>query len=341
MRAWLGRLLACLLGLTAAMILVELGLRVFVPQPKSWPEIYRVLPEPLSYGLAPNASSLVDTHETRWHACTDGAGFRVASPGRQPPDLPQVLVLGDSFAFGFGVDYEQSFVGMLNALPDAPAWFVNAGVAGYGPTQYRLVLERQLAGGQPPRAVIAVSYLGNDFQDCVWDKHTPVKDGALGETGSMRDLLKRHLHAYRLFAKAWHAWNPTRKTLQFQQAFDPRSWTEPFFVSARGTYREEFQRMAAACRARSIPFLVVLIPPREAVGAAGEPEGGPHFELPVTMARETLQELDIACIDTTPALAQLGAERAYFAIDGHLTPAAHQLVRDRIRDGGRQLLGWP
>ncbi|HTF90348.1 MAG TPA: hypothetical protein VK843_18170 [Planctomycetota bacterium] len=332
-------MLALATGSLLVALLVEAGLRIVAPQPKSWLDIYRTLPPPLYFGLAPSSQALVDTQESRWRVFTDEAGHRIGASPAPASDRPNAVFIGDSFTFGQSVEYEQSFVGLIDAAPDAPASFTNLGVGGYGPSQYRMVLDQVLGEGGRPAAVIVTSFLGNDFHDCMWDKHVLVRDGALTDVTGVRVVLKQNLHSYRLFSRWWHAWNPAPQQIQARQMFEPASWTQPFYVQARAKFSEEFERMAQACRSNSIPFLVVLIPPRETIDHHGQAAGPLQYDLPLAQARASLQELDIPFLDATPNLVAVGADQAFLPIDGHLTARGHQAVRDCIQPSVERLVG--
>jgi hypothetical protein len=58
------------------------------------------------------------TNEFRAHYFTNRAGFRVARPGveysvRKPAGTYRIMLLGPSFAYGWGVEYEKSFAALL------------------------------------------------------------------------------------------------------------------------------------------------------------------------------------------------------------------------------------
>lgn len=73
----------------------------------------------------------------------DDLGCRVGSPEeRHNPVAPTVLLVGDSYTFGHGVPYEESFAGRLAAMPDFPFQVVNLGVQAYGTDQALLILKR-------------------------------------------------------------------------------------------------------------------------------------------------------------------------------------------------------
>jgi hypothetical protein len=74
----------------------------------------------------------------------DDLGCRVQKPGdRANRSAPTALFVGDSYTFGHGVTYEESFVGRLASMRDFPLRVVNLGVQAYGTDQSLLLLKRQ------------------------------------------------------------------------------------------------------------------------------------------------------------------------------------------------------
>ncbi len=92
-------------------------------------------------------------------------GFR--EQASLPARAPEVLVLGDSLAFGWGVAGDQTFAALLEGELGLSVW--NLGVSGYGTDQELLLLrERSFAAGLPfeltPRVVLAV-FCPNDVEE--------------------------------------------------------------------------------------------------------------------------------------------------------------------------------
>lgn len=88
-------------------------------------------------------------------------GFRDAEHG--PKQRPRLLVLGDSFVWGFDVDEDERFTARLQEqLPD---WEVlNLGVSGYGTDQELLLLQREVEH-YAPQIVFLVFAEENDRKD--------------------------------------------------------------------------------------------------------------------------------------------------------------------------------
>lgn len=98
---------------------------------------------------------LADRDPEVFHVVTDADGW----PGRQSLASSDVVCFGDSFAFGFGVDAENSFAA------DGPGPRVKAiGAPGYNGVQ-ELMLMQQLAPRLAGKLVVWLLYYGNDLYD--------------------------------------------------------------------------------------------------------------------------------------------------------------------------------
>lgn len=81
----------------------------------------------LFYKLVPDNHALFDNVEFSDSIATDSLGFRT---GKQALGHPQILCLGDSYTFGWGVRQEESFPSLLENMLHVPV--LNTGVPSYG-----------------------------------------------------------------------------------------------------------------------------------------------------------------------------------------------------------------
>jgi len=125
----------------------------------------------LGWALRPNAEG-VNNSERAVHVKVNSAGFRdVEHPVQKPSSAYRIVVLGDSFVFGVGVEVGDRFTDFLpgrlsgcSVLQGKRPEVINMGVAGYGPAQ-ELILARQRAFAYQPDLVIQAFYSGNDVGD--------------------------------------------------------------------------------------------------------------------------------------------------------------------------------
>jgi lysophospholipase L1-like esterase len=137
---------------------IEVGLRVtglvrIEPNP---PRIFQEFDHPeLRYVLKPNSSEKA----YRSTVTTDSHGFRSREPD---PQKPTIAVLGDSIAFGYGIEDDETIAARLAAL--LPDWnVVNAAAPGYGLRQQTALYQTKLVALKP-RAIILVFHF-NDLRD--------------------------------------------------------------------------------------------------------------------------------------------------------------------------------
>ena len=168
-RKWTLRLIAVAGGACLAVLACEGTLRLV---PGLLPSgLYQMLrADPREYGVphpyighlhTPNQSFVVTagTDFTTVHH-TGAHGFRNSSPW---PDQADIVVLGDSLTFGYGVTESETWPALL-AHAIGPTRLVNLGLVGGGPQQYLRVYET-FGIGLRPKLVIVGFFSGNDFSN--------------------------------------------------------------------------------------------------------------------------------------------------------------------------------
>jgi hypothetical protein len=104
------------------------------------------------HGFAANFDGYDVWGELRYRLITDSLGFKDASAREVSlkPDTRRILLIGDSFAEGIGMSFEDSFAGLLQRAGQERSEkieFVNAGVASYSPSTYYKKIEYLLEKG--------------------------------------------------------------------------------------------------------------------------------------------------------------------------------------------------
>lgn len=159
-----GQLLGRAAGfVVAALLLLELALRHFVPNPNLQVRGLYV-EDAQGIHLRPGWRGTVHTAEFRAPIEISALGLRDPRPGALPERL-RILALGDSFTFGCWSPEEKTWVRRTEqALGEERFQLINAGAPNYGTDSAARFLERQ-GWGWHPQVVLLAFYSGNDFYD--------------------------------------------------------------------------------------------------------------------------------------------------------------------------------
>jgi hypothetical protein len=288
------RLAATLLGSLVAVVLLEGFYRLLrVPGlgPTTNPSYVRHDPR-LGWSYRPHSSERHRTSEFEVDVRINAQGFRGEDWREKQAGRPRILVLGDSYAWGWGVEENERFSDVLARR--AQGWEVlNAAVSGYGTDQQLLLLE-DLAPKVRPDLVICVFCRNDLFENespVVYGKHKPYFE-VVGAELELRGVpvtepwLERGSYFYRAVSKG-----------RWQREFDraPRDPDREWLLQC-DLYRA-IKRVLG-------PVPLVLVSGEERlVRFAAEEEGIHHLDL-----RSVLSSA------VGPTLLPL---------DGHWTPLAH------------------
>ena len=162
---FLARLALCVgLGLATA----ELGTRALVEHALGRGKIFHHDAR-LGWSVQPELD-LVRTNADGepWRVSTGPTGLR-GPHAFAPPPARRLLILGDSFAFGEGVDWEERFDALL--LAEQPGWSaVNTGVMGYGTDQQLLASAEHFDELRAGDALVLLTFV-NDYWDLARRRH--------------------------------------------------------------------------------------------------------------------------------------------------------------------------
>lgn len=337
----------------AVVALVTLGGAEVVLRIAGWPPATFspwVRSDSRGFRLAPDISLRMQEAEYDVEVATNSLGMRDDEPG--PKSGPRVLLLGDSFAMGYGVERGHLFADRLEA--ELGIDVENAGTGGYEIVQQPRVLA-ELGPRLQPDLVVYALYLGNDLaQNDEWEVRP---DGTLHNL--TRQYPVRRPGEWKLARLARNAVYGLRKSrgeqdgewLPFEGylALCERDLGE----AAAADYAESDRllgELADESRRLGGQLLVVLLPYRSMVEAEARESLArrvPDLERRYDLARPAreigarLAARGIAYADATPFLVEehrrLGRP-LYYPIDGHLTAEGHDavarflapLVRERL-----------
>lgn len=162
-RGLLQRLLLCLFAVLVAIVLAELILQVkhrgttvdrwAIPH-KRYGFIHR---KSFRQEVRPAAADIT------WSVSINSQGFRGPEYDLSDTNALRVLLLGDSFTFGYGVNQEETFAGLLEKKLNAAgirSFVFNAGVTGWGTAQQFLYAQDHFELLKPD--IIVVTFCEND-----------------------------------------------------------------------------------------------------------------------------------------------------------------------------------
>lgn len=362
----LGRAGLALLGLAAALAVVEGAVRLAAPQAPAVPD------QP---GLNRGQFTVPGDHPVRTaeydvvvHVNQQGFVDREWTP--TPPEQQRVLLLGDSFVQAAQVPLEQGFGRVLEQQLRAAGRDVvvrSAGVPGAG-TATALLLARQLAPAWQPDVVLYAFTTSNDvlnnhpdldekpdkpFFRLVDGKLEPVRPGQVQPPAWASGVLWEHSHALRWVGRT--AWARTESRARIDKgaglpaelrvhdpAADP-TWEQAWAVTDAlvGALSTEVQALGAAPGTLLVPDAVEITRQGRAAAAARWPV---LADWDTAAARQRAADLAAAhgpVIDLGPALAAAEAEDPaplYFPQDGHWTARGHAVAATAAAPAVLQLL---
>jgi hypothetical protein len=340
-----GNLLLVLVSSAISILVLEYVLGAYRSDIRTYPELFHGQPfmaEKSPYLPFTLPSNLEFDHRTpSFHVVYrfNRYGYRGDFPGqiRKPHCVRRIIVCGDSFTLGWGVEYPSSFCGILQAELGRPGWEVidAAYHAGYSPDSYYAYLVREGLDLEPDIVVVAL-FSGNeisDMRDNIWRK-TDGRSAPI-EIETTRTYTDRHGDF--LFSPEqldsilpWYYRVPvlrrSRVFIGFTQALGTVLGSPGPRYEREGKLRESlppgvgwdrFRVVTDAindlCADNGIPAVYVLIPPDPKKTPPGT---DPRFE---RMKSILLEEGCDHLIDLGPVLS--GAD--YFPHDGHFNERGH------------------
>jgi hypothetical protein len=299
--------------------------------------------------------------EIRYPLITNSLGFKDASARDVPLKSAsrRILLIGDSFAEGIGMSFEDSFAGRLQRAGEArgdKVEFLNAGVASYSPSIYYRKIKHLLESGLEFDEVIvfsdtsdvtdeAASYFCID-EDPKYRAYCTASEGSMQPdtrpkkseffidrfviTNRLRISLKRWIQS--LLGNRKQALSTDRNRIGWSiQGFDVTAETRP--LGAEGGIARSLQNMAKLAdllAARSIPLSIVVYPWAQQIAQ------GDRDSRQVALWREFCENRCKAFINLFPVLfAEAEAdgnwyERLYIVGDDHFSAEGNALIAREV-----------
>lgn len=283
----------------------------FLPAPEHYmPKVF----QPISgWTLRPNTSSRHDHIAGDFHVTVtiDANGFRQTRP--IVADKPTLLIMGDSFTFGFGVEDGETYPALLAGMITNRN-VINGGYVGGMALNTQLAWVRQNYHTWRPETVVYQFFSGNDFDDIAAGNQYYADDiGQLrfcrkGATGALTAWMRQHS---RLAAVV----------MDRVGAFLPASPPDSGLLQAKLLVHE------AAVHARENGYEAVFLFAPNTYGRAEPYTDKREAEL----RRQIVAEERLVCI-ALDNLWQEDKSRLHFEHDGHWTPYGHAIVAEKLAE---------
>ena len=313
------RIIVVLLSLALSLLVAEIGLRNLrpvgfraVPVIESedvWRQLLHQASaiDGLAYELAPNKTGFAKGTTVT----TNSHGMRGPELLADGPDLFRVAVVGDSFAFGFGVAAEQTFAAVLTRelrRSGLPGWryeVLNFGVGGYSSRDEALVLQHRVLPLHPD--VVIVAYALNDPEiEPIQPLHAYYATTHWWQ----------HLHLARLIAATRWQHKLDRfgdgDYYQYLHA-EPRSWQSVI---------DAFAEMSRATRETRTPLILAILTGGRHNDWKHYPYRALHEQIGTAAAE---QHMTVA--DTLPFMSRFAPQVTRISRhDDHFSPKGHMVV---------------
>jgi hypothetical protein len=302
----------------------------------------------LGFRYRPNFTGRLARGDLDFTFTTDEKGFRNSSPA---PDEADIVVLGDSMAFGYGVPDDATWSHRV-AMQFPDYTIRNFGLIGGSPQQYLRIFETE-ALALNPKLVLFMLFLGNDLNDAKlfqeWlDAGTDLSyaewrstEGGRSGWRILRNLSSgSYLIAFQRAVRSALSSSMAGETItlgaghrvQLVPAIydndavmaDPKHPVSQLVM----TTIEEAQRLS---RKHASHFLVLLMPTKEEVYLPLVDKPAPAL---IEEFRSALEAHDIPFIDLTPYLRARTREigPVFYEVDGHPNVAGYQVIADVVVD---------
>jgi lysophospholipase L1-like esterase len=313
----------------ACVVLLELLVRVFHLVPTLTERPDWVADPLIPYKYRPLSTQQIPTEpgEQPIEYRHNSLGFRDEEHVRpKPPGVFRIVALGDSFTYGVGVEFEDSYLvrleRMLNARPGPRVEIIKLGIPRYFPAAERLVLEHYGLPFEPDLVLVAV--LPNDALDTRFGLDAVVVDSGFlisrraKELGPLAIWLYRHSHVMRIL-------------LRYGTQIDPSVRAEDIWKE-NGIYEDAWQAMeldlqgiGKMAQEHGARFAVVNI--------AQSSLWGPTSTYTDERLARWARQQDVTFISTLAALRAASEHaRLYWEVDGHCRAAGYEVIATTLFD---------
>ena len=348
-------------SLVFCLILVEIIFAVFGISTLQKAPNYRSSSDVYHHGFVPDSSGVFKSSEWNVKYSIDSFGFRDHDYTiSKPTGTFRILMLGDSYTEGYGVELSESFSKQLESMLNGKSTgtkfeVINAGVGSYSPILEYLVLKYK--GMQLSPDVVILNFDWSDPHDdqvyselAVWNgsdvfavRQPPPESKSL--SAKVRYFMSQHSHVYQFFAKKFSAATSqivpgdrnSDKLIFLRDNLTDSDYNElfnnsvPYLLKIKGLLGEH-----------DIPFVINTYPYALQVSTQAWKSGRKTFFFsddkvypakPFGVVEKFGRENNITVTSSYSYFkAAANQSQLFFDYDGHFTPAGHSLEAKALYD---------
>lgn len=252
---------------------------------------------------------------------SNSLGFREREIPPKSPARYRIVVIGDSFAWGQGIERSERFSDLIQAALGPGYEVFNFAIPGDNMPEHLLRLDRALTVS--PDFILLEIYI-NDFEttEMVRPRSYPMLPLSLHETLTQTSLF------YSLLQSQWVRLQELLGISESYAHYMARNLSDPNAPNARKAYGQLHEFFYRA-RLAGVPAGAVLFPATDALGpyGSGYPFGYLHRGVQKTCAEEW-----VPCLDLLPMFSQFRDARVTWVspFDAHPNAMANRLAADQI-----------
>ncbi len=310
-----------------SLVLLEFAARFILKQPYyAFPQGYFVRNNDYGYALAANFKGRYSQPEFSISIDTNAMAMRDGDHSADPAGF-RLLGIGDSLAFGVGVELEETYLSLLEKMlsfAKGNIRVIKAGVPGYSTYNEMKFLERECGRLRPDMVLVQFWWddLGCERLTYLEDAGFLVSNKIKGNI-QFRLFLNRHLRSYALLRRLFTLMlkRPLFKTPLTGAALHPLEFKEPFRITLG-----QFDAIESICRKNKAECIFILIPSRDFV--QGTKDRQHAWETWVELVKNS----KFAYIDLLPALKKACSDKTgvFFKADPHLSAYGNRIVAETV-----------